>query len=552
MSRLTQDSVRRVIEQIDIIDLISRYVSLKVKGTEASGLCPFHHEKSPSFTASRSKQFFYCFGCHAKGNAIDFVMQHEKFSFPEAVVYLSELYHIPVEYQSPKQSDAPSLDYEALRRLLQQSTHIFQQCLRLEPSVIDYCKQRGISGVTAKKFQLGYAPLHCLKPLIPESLSMKDASGLWSAHRERFAERLIFPILNLQGQVIGFGGRALKEGQEPKYLNSPDTPLFHKSKVLYGMPQALKQPLDYWVIVEGYMDVLRCHQEGITQAVAVLGTSFTADHFKLLTRYSMQLVFCFDGDNAGKRALHRTMEALLPWVQDPHDIRCLHLPDGLDPDEYLKKYGADSWMQLIKEATRWEQFWEQHWAEGLKLDHISDKAKLLQRAQKSFEQMPNSYLKQLWMQRLEHATHVSWLLPQKTPPRPAQPPKQHALIDCLRWLFESASYRDLFMEDFKSFPARNQLIEALCAWAQKKEPTRVSSIEDARGTFLGTYLQEAQEPELSPRIPFEDSIRWLKKNALDEAIQELLNKERSPEESSRLKHLLTLKHHLTQDASHKE
>lgn len=548
MTRLTQDSVRRIIEQVDIIDLISKYVSLKIKGSEASGLCPFHNEKSPSFTVSRNKQFFYCFGCHAKGNAIDFVMQQQKLTFPEAITHLAELYSINIDYEVTNQST--NIDYTKLHQILQTASDIYQRSLKQSKSVIDYCKKRELSGTIAKQFGLGFASdqpsLFSLTTKYERSIL--DNSGLWasSSTRERFKNRLTFPITNPQGKVIGFGGRALKDDQQPKYLNSPETPLFHKSKALYGMSQALKKPLDYWVVVEGYMDVLLCHQHNITQAVAALGTAFTIDHFKLLTRYCNKIIFCFDGDKAGERALHRTMNTLLHMVTDQHDIRCIHLPNNDDPDQFLRTHGAEKFNHLIEKSQRWEDYWEQTWEQGLQLDKLTDKAKYLQRAQESFEHMPNSYLKQLWLTKLQQQSDTKIMLRQPKHNPSKQIASQTPATDCIRWLIESEHYVTMYRQIFENFQAKNELTLEILAWTCKypndNQPTNFW-IESARNSPLATLISEAQTPTNNPIIPFADCVRWLQRNALESAIGTLLALDtRSNDENIALKKYLELKH----------
>lgn len=549
MSRLTQDAIRRIIEQVDIVDLISKYVSLKIKGAEATGLCPFHNEKSPSFTVSRNKQFYYCFGCHAKGNAIDFIIQQQKLTFPESIEQLSELYSIPIEYEQQHQSNTPSLDYKALYQLIDAASTHYQNDLKSSKEAINYCKSRHITGITAKKFSLGYASASNALSSISQQhdQALRQASGLWNSetNRERMRHRLIFPITNPQGKTIGFGGRALSDEQQPKYLNSPDTPLFHKSKVLYGMHQALKHPINHWIIVEGYMDVLLCHQCGATEAVAALGTAFTLEHFKLLTRYSNKITFCFDADGAGLRALHRSMKSLLPIVTDKHDIRCVYLPDGQDPDQYILTHGIQQWNKLIDTSQTWEEYWQREWSTGLQLDKLSDKAKYLQRAQESFDDMPNSYLKQLWLANIQRQTDAKITLKPLETIKESPILSQAPMSDILRWIIEEPEYKNRFIQEFQQFPIHHEPIAHITAWIECTSASHgiAAWIESARDTPLAAILNKAQTPSDGPVIPFIDCIKWLKKHALDSNIEALIKlDQRNDEENKLLKYLLELKH----------
>lgn len=548
MARLTQDSVRRVIESVDIVDLISTYTSLKIKGQEATGLCPFHNEKSPSFTVSRKKQFYYCFGCHAKGNAIDYIIHTQKLLFPEAVEFLAQLYSISIDYESSTQP-SPAVKIQPIQNLMHSAYKLYARQLASTPKVIEYCKKRGILGSTARTFGLGYASHNILHTLQNNDKDVLHASGLWNASlsKERFRERLMFPIMNPQGKIIGFGGRSLDKDLEPKYLNSPETPLFHKSRVLYGMYQALQHPVPFWFIVEGYMDTILCHQYGITQAVATLGTAFTIEHFKLLNRYSTKIIFCFDGDNAGQRALHRTMQLLLEHVTDTHDIRIITLPDKDDPDSFLRQHGTSALQEHITHAISWETYWENTWSHGLILDHLQDKAMYLQRAQASFERMPNSYLKQLWLKKIQQYTDVTLSLRDNSP-SPTQTPltMDNIYIDCCYWLMEKEEYRRVFHTTFEPYPASHPTLQLFIDWLHTHHTTQHNTgywLEASRNTPLEHIIQHAIALDHAFIIPFSDCVQKIKKIALEHTIHALMTQTtRTTQENTLLKQLLELKH----------
>jgi DNA primase len=349
--------VQDLLNRIDIVDVIERYVPLKKAGTNFVACCPFHNEKSPSFTVSQSKQFYHCFGCGAHGTAIGFVMEHAGMGFVEAVEELAQSISIEVPREVSSQSQhkvAPDL-YE----LMQAATRYYREQLKQSSRAIDYLKRRGLSGEVAARFGIGYSPedWQNLKSAVP---NYQDASlvetglvieGEGGKRYDRFRDRIMFPIVNVRGQVIGFGGRILDKG-EPKYLNSPETPLFEKGHELYGLFQAQKsiRARQCVVVVEGYMDVVALAQHGVEYAVATLGTATTPFHVQKLLRMSEQVVFCFDGDKAGQKAAWRALENALPQLVDGKRIGFLFLPEEHDPDTYIREFGKDAFEQAIEDS----------------------------------------------------------------------------------------------------------------------------------------------------------------------------------------------------------
>src|SRR5579872_2017551 len=351
MPRIPQQFIEELLSRADIVALIDSRVPLKKQGREYAACCPFHNEKSPSFFVSPVKQFYHCFGCGAHGTALSFLMEYEHMEFPEAVRELAELtgLEVPVEQgENPTSSNAPL--YEALDK----AANYYREQLKQAPVAIDYLKGRGLTGEIAKEFGLGYVPAgwdNLLKAIGKDEAAVKAllAAGMLiekqGEHRyhDRFRERVMFPIRDGRGRIIGFGGRVLGKG-EPKYLNSPETALFHKGRELYGLYEARQALRDIprLLVVEGYMDVVALAQYGVRYAVATLGTSTTEEHLKKLFRVAPEVVFCFDGDRAGRAAAWRALENALPEAQDGRQIRFLFLPEGEDPDTLVRKEGREA------------------------------------------------------------------------------------------------------------------------------------------------------------------------------------------------------------------
>jgi DNA primase len=349
--------IQDLLNRLDIVDVIERYLPLKKAGANYVACCPFHNEKSPSFTVSQSKQFYHCFGCGAHGTAIGFVMEHTGMGFVEAVEDLAKSIGVEVPREAshqPQHKVAPDL-YD----LMQTATRYYREQLKKTPRAIDYLKGRGLSGEVAARFGIGYAPddWQNLKAAVP---NYQDASlvetGLVIAGEEgkrydRFRDRVMFPIVNVRGQVIGFGGRVLDKG-EPKYLNSPETTLFEKGHELYGLFQAQKaiRAQQRVIVVEGYMDVVALAQHGVEYAVATLGTATTPYHVQKLLRLCDQVVFCFDGDRAGQKAAWRALENALPQLQDGKRLGFLFLPEEHDPDTYIREFGHEAFEHELENS----------------------------------------------------------------------------------------------------------------------------------------------------------------------------------------------------------
>ena len=352
---IPRDFIDTLLARVDIVDVIDRRVPLKKAGQNYQACCPFHNEKTPSFTVSPTKQFYHCFGCGAHGTALGFLMEYEHMSFPDAVAALAQDAGLPVpESGEPDRPRPPPALWDAL----EQAAQFYKKQLKQTPRAVDYLKKRGLTGAIAARYAIGYAPdgsplKQAFKDYGADALA---ASGLVIDNEgrryDRFRDRIMFPIRNIKGQIVGFGGRVLDQG-EPKYLNSPETPLFHKGSELYGLfeARAAIKTAGRAVVVEGYMDVVALAQHGVGFAVAALGTATTPVHVRTLLRHTDRLIFAFDGDNAGRKAAWRALENSLEALQDGKEVSFLFLPEGEDPDSYIRTHGQPAFMQLLDSDT---------------------------------------------------------------------------------------------------------------------------------------------------------------------------------------------------------
>ena len=408
-----------LLSRIDIIDVIDARVPLKKAGKDYKACCPFHEEKTPSFTVSQDKQFYHCFGCGVNGSAIRFLMDYEHMSFPEAVKDLAQRAGVSVPHDSQYSDDKPDVTAPLLD-VLGQADRFYRRMLREHPQAheaIDYLKRRGLSGEIAADFGLGFAPDgwdNLLKAvgtteesraaLLTAGLLVKKDTG---GYYDRFRHRVMFPIHDHRGRLIGFGGRVLDQG-EPKYLNSPETPLFHKGRELYGLYRArdsLKRT-GRALVVEGYMDVVALAQYGLDYAVATLGTATTRDHLERLFRYVPEVVFCFDGDRAGREAAWRALENGLPVLHEGRQVSFLFLPEGEDPDTLVRKEGAAEFGARLKAATPLPDYFFQHLADQVDLNRLDGRARLVELARPHLSKMRPGVLRQLMVVRLAELSRL--------------------------------------------------------------------------------------------------------------------------------------------------
>jgi DNA primase len=377
-----------LLNRVDVVDVVQRYVQLRKTGANYVGLCPFHNEKTPSFSVSPTKQFYHCFGCGAHGNAIGFLMAYASMGYVDAVKELAAQVGMQVPESRPRTAE------EAARRerepdlyaVMEKAMNFYRGELKNSPRAIEYLKTRGLTGEIAARYRIGYArdDWQALRGVFPnyEDQALAEV-GLLVQNDEgkrydRFRDRIMFPILNARGAVIGFGGRILDKG-EPKYLNSPETALFEKGRELYGQPQARDaiRAASRVLVVEGYMDVVALAQFGVGYAVATLGTATTPVHVSKLLRLADELVFCFDGDAAGRKAAWRALEVSLPLAPDNKPVRFLFLPQGEDPDSYVRKYGREAFEARVREAETLSQFLLSQLRSEADLDTPEGRARLI-------------------------------------------------------------------------------------------------------------------------------------------------------------------------------
>ncbi|MDT8281275.1 MAG: DNA primase [Gammaproteobacteria bacterium] len=407
-----------LISRSDIVEVINSRVPLKRKGKEYSACCPFHNEKTPSFTVSESKQFYYCFGCHAKGNVIGFLMDYEHLSYIDAIESLAADQHLDVPHEDNSLASKEKQDKQPCYDILKHASELYQAQLKTSERAIDYLKQRGLSGEVARQFKIGYAPdgwdfLVSRLGKSKDHLQALTKTGLIVTNDsnktyDRFRDRIIFPITDQRGRIIGFGGRILDQG-EPKYLNSPENTVFHKGSELYGLyetKQALRK-IDRIIVVEGYMDVVALAQHGINYAVASLGTATTTEQIQKTFRTTHEVVFCYDGDNAGKKAAWRALENTLAVIRDGMVAKFLFLPEKEDPDTMVRKEGKQAFERRITNATTLSEFLFEHLKAESDLSHKEGKAQLANNANKLIQKMHNSLFKDLLIEELSSLVGLS-------------------------------------------------------------------------------------------------------------------------------------------------
>ena len=414
--RIPQNFIDEVLRRIDLVDLINGHVRLKKTGKNYSACCPFHNEKSPSFSVNREKQFYHCFGCGASGNALSFVMQYEHREFMDGLEYLAQKVGLSLPENSQQEAQ---VSRQPLYDILEAAAQFFEEQLRSAPTrsnAVNYLQQRGLTGQIAKYWRVGYAPsgwdnLFNALADTPEKQALLLEAGLIIHQEQRdsyydaMRERVIFPIRDFRGRVIAFGGRVLDDSK-PKYLNSPESPIFHKGEELYGFYESrqAKQALTRIMVVEGYLDVIAVHQAGLPFAVATLGTSTSTTHVERLFRSVSDVVFCFDGDNAGRKAAWRALESALPTLKEGVSASFLFLPDGQDPDSLIREEDKDAFSQRIHSALPLADFLFNHLSEDLRLDSLEGKSRLASLAKPLIDKVPVGVYRQLLWQRLSQLT----------------------------------------------------------------------------------------------------------------------------------------------------
>jgi DNA primase len=428
--RIPDSFIDELLTRVDIVDVIERRVPMKKAGKEWTACCPFHNERSPSFYVSPQKQFYHCFGCGVHGSAIKFLMEYERLEFPDAIEELAQSVGLKVPYEGGRDA-APREDKTDLYAVLDGAATFYQDELRGNAEAQAYCERRGLDAETVKAFRIGWAPagfdgvMKALGTSERRNQLLNEAGMVASNERgnryDRFRERLMFPILDRRGRVIAFGGRVLSSEQSPKYLNSPETSLFHKGRELFALWQVKQanQNLTRIMVVEGYMDVIALHQAGLPIAVATLGTATTPDHAEVLFRASPDVIFCFDGDRAGRAAAWRALESVLPRMRDGRQGFFLFLPDGEDPDSLVRKEGKEGFEKRIKEAMPLSEYFFAELARDVDTSSLDGRARLAERARPLIAKFPDGAFRDLMAQELERITGARAVLEAEPPQRRA-------------------------------------------------------------------------------------------------------------------------------------
>jgi len=590
---IPQSYIHDLLSRINIVDAIDRHVSLKKAGANYVACCPFHSEKTPSFSVSTTKQFYHCFGCGAHGNAINFLIEYRGLSFVEAVQELAASVGMPVPeqqsdigYNHARISDNQRKDgvhsLQDLLELMQLVTRYYREQLKHSQKAIDYLRSRGLSGKTAAHFGLGYAPEdwqnlsvcftdyqsdNMTKKLIGVGLMISSDSG---RRYDRFRDRIMFPILNLKGQIVAFGGRVIGQG-EPKYLNSPETNLFVKGQEIYHLYSARKAIRDAGcvIVVEGYMDVAALFEHGIDYAVATLGTAVTATHIQKLLRQSDRIIFCFDGDSAGKKAAWRALESSLEQLTDGKAIHFLFLPEGEDPDSFVRQYGKEEFEQRVAKAMPLSEFLLMELAHNQNLKTDENRAKLIQDAKSMLQRIKAPALLVMLIKRLSELSgleqdELETLLQIKNPvssvrvskntPRKRPPSLYHCLLSVL--LYKPQYFNELDKSVLELNDESNEELDALKFLVEFLD-ARPDIVNGASTVSILTFLQDSPYRTLLEKIEsktldwdndmdlqtdFFGAIKKLQKIQQNKRKQELHNKPLAlltDEEKLELKHLAT-------------
>ena len=416
MARIPDAFIDDLLARTDIVELVGSRVPLKRQGKEYASRCPFHDERSASFTVSPTKQFYHCFGCGAHGTAISFLMNYDRLEFLDAVDELAKRAGMEVPRDTQQRNATPdSVDQYAA---LDAAAKFFQKQLAISEKARGYFDRRGVDDAIRTQFGLGYAPdgFSALRDALgtdPQRMALLERVGLFSKNDkshiyDKFRDRVMFPIHDRRGRTIAFGGRVLDPEDSPKYLNSPETPLFHKGRELYGLWQVRQtnSRIERLIVVEGYMDVIALFQHGITQAVATLGTATTPEHAELLFRNAPDVYFCFDGDAAGRRAASKAMESVLPRMKDGRQAFFLFLPDGEDPDTLVRHEGSAGFDLRLRDATPLSTFFFDELRKDANLGTLDGKARMAERAKPLLAQIPDGAFGDLMRQRLTELTGV--------------------------------------------------------------------------------------------------------------------------------------------------
>lgn len=555
MARIPDAFIDDLLARTDIVEVISARVPLKRQGKEYSARCPFHDERSASFTVSPTKQFYHCFGCGAHGTAISFLMNYDRLEFLDAVDELAKRAGMEVPRDAPQRSAAQQDDSRDLYAALDAASRFFQKHLEGSDKARAYLEGRGVDADTRARFQIGYAPdgYSALKDTLgtdARRMKLLDRAGLFSKNDrghvyDKFRDRVMFPIFDRRGRVIAFGGRVLEKDDGPKYLNSPETALFHKGRELYGLWQVRQahQKIERLVVVEGYMDVVSLFQFGVTQAVATLGTATTPEHAELLFRNAPDVYFCFDGDNAGRKAGWRALESVLPRMKDGRQAFFLFLPEGEDPDTIVRKEGKEAFDARLKQATPLSQFFFDELAREINLATLDGRARLAERARPMLAQIPDGAFGDLMKQELARLTGVGSATagapsaPAPRSPRSVAPAQKRSLVRAAIAILLQKPSLALSLEGHHAFaglrqPGVDLLIELLELVEQRPDISTGALLEHfAERQELAALQKLAAQAlpgdEASWTQELHDAVVQLERQLLLQRLEELQAKQRA-------------------------
>jgi DNA primase len=553
MARIPDAFIDDLLARTDIVEVINARVPLKRQGKEYSARCPFHDERSPSFTVSPVKQFYHCFGCGAHGTAISFLMNYDRLEFLDAVDELAKRAGIEVPRDTQQRNE--NSDSRELFNAIEAAARFFQNQLVDSDKARGYLDRRGVDEHIRAQFGIGYAPdgYSALKDALgtdARRMDLLERAGLFSKNDrnhvyDKFRDRVMFPIHDRRGRVIAFGGRVLDPEGTPKYLNSPETTLFHKGRELYGLWQVRQahSKIERLIVVEGYMDVVALFQHGVTQAVATLGTATTPDHAELLFRNAPDVYFCFDGDNAGRKAATRAMESVLPRMRDGRQAFFLFLPDGEDPDTLVRSEGAAGFDARLQHATPLSQFLFDSLSADVNLSTLDGKARLAERAKPMLAQIPDGAFGDLMRQRLTELTGVgarNSAADTHVPVRRAHTapagntPRRSLVRNAIALLLQQPSLALELQPPYRFVALRQPgielLTELIALVSVRPDITTGSLLEHFEGRDEATALQKLASQSLPGeearwREEFLDTMAQLDKQILQQRVDELQAKQ---------------------------
>ena len=555
MARIPDAFIDDLLARSDIVEVIAARVPLKRQGKEFAARCPFHDERSASFTVSPVKQFYHCFGCGAHGTAIAFLMNYDRLEFLDAVDELAK--RVGMEVPRDTRQKIENHDTQDLFGALEAAAKFFRKHLAGSAKAQAYVDKRGIAQEIVERYGIGYAPdgFNALRDALgtdQRRMQLLERGGMFSKNDkghvyDKFRDRLMFPIADRRGRTIAFGGRVLDPEDSPKYLNSPETPLFHKGRELYGLWQARQanNKLERLIVVEGYMDVVALAQYGVSQAVATLGTATTPDHAELLFRNAADVYFCFDGDRAGRNAAWKALESVLPRMKDGRQALFLFLPDGEDPDTIVRKEGSDGFDARLRQATPLSEFFYAQLSSDVNLGSLDGKARLAERCKPLLAQIPDGAFGDLMQQRLTEltgvgarastpATHVPAQRARNAPS--VQAPKRSLVRSAIAVLLQQPSVA-LALEPPYRFAALRQpgveLLAELVALVRERPDIRTGGVLEHFGereeaaALHKLATQSMPGDDVAWQTEFLDTMAQLEKQMVQQRIDELQEKQRA-------------------------